>query len=358
MKFGSLNLFAKTASAVRRVFRSEDGAILPIAALLLPVLVLTAAVSIEYSRTSSAVSGMQNVVDAALMAAAVHVDDQDLGNDPGKITAELQDTFNRFMQANLSASGIKSVTVDRLEYDSQTGSVVANVSFDLGFAFYPIDDVATRNHAVESSIGLRAKTISPISMMFVLDKSGSMRGTRIAALKVAVDSLTQSFIASDPETKYVRTGVSFYDSSKRTSTKPDWGVENVKTITAGINAGGGTNSSGSMSYALAQLTGNREEIQHSSRNSGDPRKVILFLTDGNNNRSQYDTKTLKSCQKAKAREIDVYAVAFQAPSKGRALLKACATSEEHYFDANSANELIAVFSEIGQIESGALSFNR
>ena len=248
--------------------------------------------------------------------------------------------------------------VNRLEYDSETGSVVATVDFDMAFAFYPIDQITKRNYSVESSVGLRSRTSTPLSMMFVLDKSGSMWGSRIAALKVAVNSLTDSLTAADPETKFVRTGISFYDSSRRTSRSPEWGVNNVRTITAATNAGGGTNSSKSMSWALNQLRGNREEMQHSSRNSGQPRKVILFLTDGANNRTRYDRQTINTCNRARNENIDVYTVAFQAPSRGRALLQACATSPQHYFDANSSAELVAVFSEIGQIESGALVFNR
>ena len=72
---------SKFLTLIRELVGSRAGSILPISALLMPVLILTAAASFEYSRVSSTASKMQSVVDAALMAAAIHVDGLELGPD-------------------------------------------------------------------------------------------------------------------------------------------------------------------------------------------------------------------------------------------------------------------------------------
>ena len=79
----------------------------------------------------------------------------------------------------------------------------------------------------------------------------------------------------------------------------NWGTEHVNNFTQSLQPGGGTNSSGAMKVAFNYLKGNKEEKQHAKKNKGEPKKYILFMTDGANNHSSYDTQTLTQCNKAK-----------------------------------------------------------
>ena len=48
----------------------------------------------------------------------------------------------------------------------------------------------------------------------------------------------------------------------------------------------------------------------------------------------------------KADGIEIYSVAFDAPSSGEAVLSYCATSADHFFTADNGAELQAAYAEI------------
>jgi len=93
---------------------------------------------------------------------------------------------------------------------------------------------------------------------------------------------------------------------------------------------------------------------------GDSRyiKAILLMTDGNFNTSytagttdaeqtsESTARTNALCSAIKARNVIVYAVAFQAPVEAENLLRNCATSVQHFYDANNSAQLIAAFKAI------------
>lgn len=85
-------------------------------------------------------------------------------------------------------------------------------------------------------------------------------------------------------------------------------------------------------------------------------------TSSSNANSQLDSKLTTACsnlkQKAEPREdpkdrsktipsIEIYTIAFQAPSAAKSLLKSCATSEGYYIDAANGTELKDAFKAIG-----------
>ena len=79
-----------------------------------------------------------------------------------------------------------------------------------------------------------------------------------------------------------------------------------------------------------------------------PEKFIVFMTDGDNNYNSADSSTKLLCDKAKGEGIEVYTVAFAAPTRGKQLLAYCASTAEHFYDANSSAALIAAFESIGK----------
>lgn len=58
-----------------------------------------------------------------------------------------------------------------------------------------------------------------------------------------------------------------------------------------------------------------------------------------------DARTKAICDAAKARNIVVFTIGFEAPSSGQAVLKDCASSDSHYFDVNGL-EISDAFSAI------------
>ncbi len=91
------------------------------------------------------------------------------------------------------------------------------------------------------------------------------------------------------------------------------------------------------------------------------RKVLVLMTDGENTISpSYPThdgrdiatsnSTLTDiCTNVKKDEIEVYTVSFMVPSETvKTLLEKCATSNDHYFDADNSTQLNAAFAEIAK----------
>lgn len=69
-------------------------------------------------------------------------------------------------------------------------------------------------------------------------------------------------------------------------------------------------------------------------------------------RNAQDELTLEACTNAKAQGIEIFTIGFTIPSdpidtQGLALLQNCATNKDHYFTAQNASQLNAVFATIG-----------
>ena len=80
-------------------------------------------------------------------------------------------------------------------------------------------------------------------------------------------------------------------------------------------------------------------------------RAVILLTDGENccghrySQAIQDLNTLSVCTELKNRNVLVYAVAFEAPPAGQALMMSCASSPSHYFDS-AVGGLLNVFSSI------------
>ena len=128
----------------------------------------------------------------------------------------------------------------------------------------------------------------------------------------------------------------------------------------GLTANGGTASTSAVSAASGWLRGNSEQAHHQQQevHEGEDfnlHRFMIFMTDGDNNHRSDDTHTKRKCDQAKDDGVEVFTVAFEAPRRGRELLEYCATSEDHYFDADNSADFLAAFEEIGdRIESALL----
>lgn len=177
--------------------------------------------------------------------------------------------------------------------------------------------------------------------------------SKIDALKSAAASLFAQFDAADPDNKYVRTGLIAYSSSVQGSTDMQWGSSSAANYAATLSANGGTASTSAVKWAYDKLktSVSTEATEHLNKNGQVPSRFILFMTDGDNNYTSDDTSTKSYCDQAKTDGIEIYSVAFAAPEGGQELLNYCASSTEHYFEPETASELIAAFTNIGAATS-------
>ncbi len=211
----------------------------------------------------------------------------------------------------------------------------------------------------------------PSDIMLVLDRSGSMAadgGEPVEPLASAKKA-AENFV--DQVKKNARLGFVSY------ATTPSLPIEQsltadtaaVKSAIAGVTMGEDgvqyTNMGDAFKVALDELT--------SERHREDARKVIIFMTDGDVTRPvnpatgeadrDYAANYAKEmASAAKTVDATIYTIGFGSfltesgadVARDTELIKALATSPEHYFEAPTVTDLAAVYTEIasGLCEEG------
>ncbi|VVT19782.1 vWA domain-containing protein [Rhizobium sp. EC-SD404] len=359
---------------VVRMMRDRNGSFAIQLALFLPLLLAVASLAVDYTRALSFRSHAANAADAATLAAASKLALGDFSEDDARELAEV------FFLSQIGQSGsVKAAELASLdpqivaELDESRGGRTAEVrlsvegSLEMLFPMWLMqrDSLTFQTESISVS---SSETHSAFSMMLVLDQSGSMiecrigqfslqnqswcdalgQTTRLTSLQRAVANLSQQLTVADPETNYVRMGATTYAESMKAERLPVWGTASTSQFVQTIRAGGNTDSSDAFDAAYKAVTRDRERIEHKNRNGQEqPARIILFMTDGENNSSSDTRYTLNRCEDAKKADVIIYSVAFEATRGGQSMLKDCASSADHYFEAASADQLMAAFERIG-----------
>jgi len=164
---------------------------------------------------------------------------------------------------------------------------------------------------------------------------------------------------ADPDNVYVRTGLVTYSSGIRNTVGMDWGVDDTMYRVNRLTAGGYTASYRAVRRVGDWLRGNTEQYAHESQSvhggkDFELKRFMIFMTDGKNETedrpdgTREDSRTRGACDQAKSAGVEIYSVAFQAPSRGRALLEYCATNENYYYDATDEEAFLKAFDEIAE----------
>ena len=359
---------------VVRMMRDQNGSFAIQLALLLPLLFGVASLAIDYTRALSFRSHAANAADAATLAAASKLALGDFSEDDARELAEV------FFFAQLSqSSSVKATELASLnpqiaaELDEARGGRTAEVRLSVDGAvqmmfpswLIPGDSLYFRTESVSVS---SSETNNAFSMMLVLDQSGSMiecrigqfslqnqawcdalgHTTRLTSLQRAVANLSQKLTIADPETNYVRMGATTYAEKIKAERLPVWGTASTSQFVQTIRAGGNTDSSDAFNAAYKAVIRDQERTEHKNRNGQEqPARIILFMTDGENNNAPDTRYTLNRCADAKQADVIIYSVAFEATRGGQAMLRECASSADHYFEAANADQLMAAFERIG-----------
>ncbi|KRB51834.1 pilus assembly protein TadG [Rhizobium sp. Root708] len=397
-------------SSVSRLLNERDGNFAMVSAILLPVMLGAGALAIDITNTAMAKHQLQEASDSAALATASALADgkvttstaADFAKDfiAGQMANVLSDTTG--LKGSTTVNATKTTTGTATSYSV---SVSSSYSMQLSGLAQVIGFKTTTIGAASQTASGYSETQGSVSMFLALDKSGSMdyatttvnaeqptktytytetytydcgtkkkpktcTGTRqatgtetnyytkIEALKLAVGNLMTQLDTADPTHIYARTGAVSYDIDTDPESKLAWGTTAAKSYVDALDADGGTNSSGAVNIAFTSLTAKNaagndiEDATHMAKTTQLPKKYIVFMTDGDNNDDRwggrsYDTDTKKTCDAAKAKSIEIYTVAFMAPTTGQALLKYCATDSSHYFQAESMADLVAAFKKIG-----------
>lgn len=361
-------LYQRFKHSVSHLLSDRKGNFAAALCLAAPVVLLSGAIATDYTGGMTLRARLSDAVDSAAAATAAAKLNDNLSDTDAELLGK------KFLLAQLEADGF---ALNKMTLDPK---VDVNTVVDAdGREVYKVDIKAdarmksnsittamfspTMDISVHSKAESSPESIASLSMFLVLDKSGSMGwDNKMDTLKVAVGKLMlQLDSAQAPVTKtkkkakakksgkqYVRTGAIAYDSQKKKPDELDWGTQSALDYTKALKAGGGTNSAAAMKVAWKRVRDPAEDQKHLKENGKKPGRYIVFMTDGANNQAKADTTTKKWCNKAKKEEIKIYSVAFKAPKQGQKLLKACATDDSHYFDANSSEELVKAFEKIGK----------
>ena len=304
-------------STFKNLLADEAGNFAMITAILLPVTIGVGGVAVDLTNVMREKAEIQNIADAATLAAASKMSKDDITE--AEATKMAKDEMVGQYLANLQSSGMSEDEIAAAKADLQknmnTGATItstggssknfevrmtlkANVQLSgltrvLGFETIPIS---------VSSISASAREGNALSMYLVLDESGSMAWdtttvdplkptktvtgwyqcgyyqcwgnyqvanyvTKIAALKTAAGVMTTELLkaaapdqtnATAQETeakKLIRIGAVSYTHETKTEQKPAWGTTTAKNYVLALPAvpEGGTDASGAMAVAFSDL---------------------------------------------------------------------------------------------------------
>ncbi|WP_242218097.1 vWA domain-containing protein [Shinella zoogloeoides] len=377
---------AGKSTLASRLLRDRGGNFAMVTAVVIPVILMAAGVAIDLTKTVLAKAELQDASDAAVLAAAAALANDGKSIEEARTIAQELFTLQMSGASSLVKEGDETL-VDAAPVINITETVTGNTgrsyTVEIDASYSVKYNILTRQLLGHNSGTLETSSIaesgtadskSAFSMYFVLDKSGSMGEetksttsypcptkkkpdkvcsknlTRIDSLKLATASLLAQIDAADPTATYVRTGGVSYNSVAQKANPLDWGTTGVLGYVNALTADGNTNSAPAFKIAYDSLMLDTEAKAHKDKqgNGQVPAKYIVFMTDGDNNQTNADKTTLEYCDLARAKKIEVYTIAFMAPSRGQALLSACATTPGHYFLAESTADLLAAFQSIGQ----------
>jgi Flp pilus assembly protein TadG/uncharacterized protein YegL len=402
-----MDMMARTktehSSVFSRLIGCRSGNFGMITAIIIPVAAAGAGVAMDLNRMVQIKSILQDAADSGALAAANALAVKNISDDEAIALAKtfMASQFYNIIPKENSGTGSSGTTapvdvddaaIGSVERTTSTGGKTYDVKLTSSYtmstngmtALLGWDNVTIKVSATAQST---TETKNALSMFLVLDRSGSMEEdtntvneasptttvtydcgyynskgkwvsktcsyeetnyyTKIESLKLAVASLTTQLNTADPETKYVRTAAVSYNASMQTPTALEWGTTSALNYVKALTATGGTDSSAAMARAYSDVAKASEDTAHKAKNGQTPSRFILFMTDGDNNYTSADTKTKATCDSAKAAGVQIFTVAFMAPTKGQTLLKYCASSTSNYYDAQNAAELVAAFKEIG-----------
>ena len=179
---------SKVHSALKQFIAQDSGAVTIIAALVLPILLMLAAIMMDYANAQRLRSASAASLDAALLAAAREFSTGEL--DEAGIETFVNDYFTaQMIGKNLDAASIGAVSAG---YNDSTGRISASVSATANAAFTQI--LNPNGVAVGVDAEVTAGRLLDIELALVLDVTGSMRGSKLRALQSAANELVDTLI--------------------------------------------------------------------------------------------------------------------------------------------------------------------
>jgi Flp pilus assembly protein TadG len=355
-----------TNTKFSQIIKSRDGNFAMLAAVLLPVAMIAGSLALDTTNALSMKTRLQNAADSAALATATRLyQEENLSVADAKAFAAtfLKGQVEEDSTAFDGFSIAPTITITPVNNNGGTtwkvSVAVTGTQKATPMAKLIGRDTLSVNVTGKSQSGSESSQGS-ISMTLVLDQSGSMDWKldgekKINVLKKAVFGLIDQFKAVDKKGDYIRLGSVSYNSNVTGKNNMTWNINRVHNFVGQLQATGGTDSTDAFKWGYNKVSSTKETDEHKARTGQEPERIIVFMTDGDNNYTSADTSTKKLCDEAKADGLTIYTIAFAAPTRGQQLLSYCADKPENYYDARNSQELIDAFKNIGEQTSKVVS---
>jgi len=348
------------------LIRNKDGNFAMLAGILVPVALIAGSFAVDTTNVLSMKTRLQNAVDSAALATATRLyQEEGLSAADAKAFAasflkgQVEEDASAYGDFSISPTITVTPVIDNGRTIWRVAVAVTGTQASTPMARLMGRDTLSVNVIGKSQSGQESSQGS-ISMALVLDQSGSMDWQldgqkKIKVLKTAVFGLIDQFKIVDPKGDYIRLGAVSYSSQVQGKKRMTWNINRVHSFVGGLNADGGTDSTDAFKWGFQKVTSETESTEHKAKTGQEPERVMVFMTDGDNNYTSADTSTKILCDQAKKDGVTVYTIAFAAPTRGQQLLSYCASQPENYFDAKNSQDLIDAFKNIGEKTSKVVS---
>jgi len=326
----------------------ESGNIAVMFSIVLLLLLGGVGVAVDISQMLSNRQKVADIADTTALAAALVARE---GN-----TSRNKKAKDHFLENVALKKSIEIRDDVDIIFDDSAKEVTVKVAAKTEFFLMHIFGHSEKDVTASATVGYAIDYIPPISIAFAFDTSGSMGDlttddqVKIDALKQATSDLfTAMFEASERPTLLkaaMTTSFSTYNTDIIVYDENRTGYEHILNTMENdplFVAYGGTNSTPSVQFAFGQLKA-QEAVELDDKWSGH----LIFMTDGDNNQTDWDKQTLSACENAKALGYRIYTVAFAAPKKGEDLLEDCASDKKLAFKSKNAQKLKENFETIGR----------
>ncbi len=321
---------------IKKFLRSEKGNMAVIGALASGVLIMMSGAAIDATRLYSLRQSLQEAADTAAIIAAVENE---------KTAAERQVLVNESVGSQpVSHKPGVSVHTPSVNKDADNEVVSVQLEADVTMYMGALFGKSSRPVKAQSMAAFGGNSFEPMTVMFVLDASGSMNAKMQGKKRIRVleDTVQELFI--EVEDKYgddtavhdsLRTGMYAYawyiHTESTQNVAPGW--NHVTDNVDNLRLSNGTIPALAMEEALAALLADKsgEGVNH--------KQFLVFMTDGevddhltvngdtDNTGRSFTQRTLDVCQQAKENDIVVIGIGMQAPSSGRDILLQCASPD-------------------------------
>lgn len=387
-------------------FRQDrNGTVALMFGLIFMGLIAGSAIAIDSSRLNRARAQTSAALDAASLATAKALRVQAVTD------AELQQLAHSYFEANLRAQRKLDTTYDNFTVTIDRDRNKADISVDITMptALGSVFNITAFRETLTSQSVYSARDIE-LGMM--LDVSGSMRGSKIAALRSSAKELVDIVLDDAQGPSKNRIGIAPYSSAvnagtyaaaatnnaspsysscvtersgaeaftdappsaaplrKRTTSCSGSTItplsnerEMIKSRVDALTDGGSTAGHLGIAWAWYLVSPQWASFWPSAsapRTYGDPEvmKAVIIMTDGEFN-TQYESANGSSvqqaqrlCENIKSSGVIVFSVGFEAPPAALAVLQQCASQSAYYYDARNASELRDAFNRIARELTG------